>query len=138
MNENVFSGSVFVILDVSSEVFLALHLGCLSFPPVREERDLSIRGNLEEGIKTQPSVCVALASTGLTPALTLTALGEKKRTGYPRGRGGREAGGVDCQRRIQALKRGLERVQGTVRRLEVDSALVTLAGAALSRGQVPV
>lgn len=83
-------------------------------------------------------MCVVLASTGLTPALTLTALGEKKRTGYPRGRGGREAGGGDCQRRIQALKQGLERVEGTVRRLEVDSALVTLANAALSRGQVPV
>lgn len=76
-----------------------------------------------------------LALTGLTHALTLTALGEENRTSYPRGpqrgSGGRERGeGVNCQRLLPALKRGLERAEGTVRPLEVVSALVTLSGIA--------
>lgn len=45
-------------------------------------------------------------------------------------------GGGNCQRLIQALKRGLERAEGTVSRLEVVSALVTLSGDALSCGQL--
>lgn len=52
--------------------------------------------------------------------------------------GGREGGregekgeeGVNCQRLLSALKRRLERAEGTVRRLEVVSALVTLSGIA--------
>lgn len=70
--------------------------------------------------------------TGLTHALTLMALGEENRTNYPRGpergREGREKEeGVNCQRLISALKRGLERAEGTVSPLEVVSALVTLS-----------
>lgn len=73
--------------------------------------------------------------TGLTHALTLTALGEKNRTGYPKGperrREGREVKeGVNCQRLLSALKQGLERAEGTVSPLEVVSVLVTLSGIA--------
>lgn len=81
-------------------------------------------------------VCVlggaTVALTGLTHALTLTALGEENRTSYPRGpyRGREKEEGVNCQRLLSALKRGLERAEGTVSPLEVVSALVTLPGIA--------
>lgn len=69
---------------------------------------------------------------GLAHALTLTAQGEENRTGYPRGlwRGRVTEKGVNCQRLLSALKRGLERAEGTVSPLEVVSALVTLSGIA--------
>lgn len=75
-------------------------------------------------------VCVGWG--GLAHALTLTAQGEENRTGYPRGlwRGRVTEKGVNCQRLLSALKRGLERAEGTVCPLEVVSALVTLSGIA--------
>lgn len=42
----------------------------------------------------------------------------------------------NCQRLLSALKRGLERAEGTVSPLEVGSALVTLSGIASSCGQL--
>lgn len=62
--------------------------------------------------------CGGRALTGLTHALTLTALGEENRSSYPRGprggnRGGR--GGVNCQRLLSPLMPGLERAEAAVR-----------------------
>lgn len=61
--------------------------------------------------------CGGRALTGLTHALTLTALGGENRTSYPRGpRGGGEPEeGVKCQRLLSALMQGLERAEGAVR-----------------------
>lgn len=63
--------------------------------------------------------CGGRALTGLTHALTLTALGEENRSSYPRGpRGEKQRGGgrgVNCQRLLSPLMQGLERAEAAVR-----------------------
>lgn len=76
--------------------------------------------------------------TGLSQALTLTGLrgGEEdqppQRTGERESERAREGKRVreNCQRLLLALKQGLERARGTVKSIEVVSALVTLPGMA--------
>lgn len=112
-----------------SEVFFTFHrlpVGSLWFPLVSTGQ--SCRGDgtcaSEGGRKLKAKrgggnkgalKCGGRALTGLTHALTLTALGEENRSSYPRGPRGGNRGGVNCQRLLSPLMQGLERAEAAVR-----------------------